>query len=443
VRAVACCCLLACCLGLAGCSLFGKKSPNASGPPAGVNNGIGWPPPAAGNTIAPQQHTLTSQSSGILAGRVLDTYDHKPPATFIQVVSASDANRGAPIEVAVDEQGYFTIHGLQPGQHYELVARTREGSNKLAGRIWATPPNPRLLIYMTGDFATPNTPAAPGAPALPGDKKPSPTNALPSANGLDPSGGDPAAEGPRLGAPQSRPAELAAPARPNEESSGAQGGFSGQGQPRAELRPQDIVAAPNDLAQRAIPADIPSQAFPPRQPSMVQPPPFTPSLPRVETPVPSCVLTGRQLDNFALYDVNGRPWEYRSHRGRLVLLDFWGTWCSPCRASIPHLSILQQQYGLAGLEIIGIAYEQGAFPEQARRVQGVRDRLRINYRLLLGADTETRACPVRTQFAINAFPTMVLLDENNRIIWKEQGLLDAHKLQDLTMLVQQHLRKGQ
>ena len=78
-----------------------------------------------------------------------------------------------------------------------------------------------------------------------------------------------------------------------------------------------------------------------------------------------------------------------------------------------------------------------------REGSGVRDRLRINYRLLLGADTETRACPVRTQFAINAFPTMVLLDENNRIIWKEQGLLDAHKLQDLTMLVQQHLRKGQ
>ena len=54
---------------------------------------------------------------------------------------------------------------------------------------------------------------------------------------------------------------------------------------------------------------------------------------------PSCVLTGQQLYNFALTDLNGQPWEFRNHRSKLVLLDFWGSWCMHCLNSIPHLRI--------------------------------------------------------------------------------------------------------
>ena len=153
--------------------------------------------------------------------------------------------------------------------------------------------------------------------------------------------------------------------------------------------------------------------------------------------VPSCVLTGKQLDNFALFDLSGQPWEYRSHRGRLVLLDFWGTWCVYCLQSMPRLRILQDTYGRDGLEVIGIAYEDGNPQEQARKVASVRDRLQINYRLLLGSDMTT--CPVKTQFRVTRFPTLILLDENNRIIWREEGL-DDYRFQDLSMLIRQHLR---
>ena len=79
-------------------------------------------------------------------------------------------------------------------------------------------------------------------------------------------------------------------------------------------------------------------------------------------------------------------------------------------------------------ETIAIAYEEGWFGERIRKVQNVRDRLGINYRLLLGG--EVGSCPVRIQFGVNAFPTLVLLDEHNRIIWRHQGL-DSYKLQRL------------
>ncbi len=74
--------------------------------------------------------------------------------------------------------------------------------------------------------------------------------------------------------------------------------------------------------------------------------------------------------------------------------------------------------------------------EQIRKLQSVHDRWDINYRLLLGG--AIASCPVRTQFSVNSFPTLVLLDEHNRIIWRQQGL-EASKLQELEMLLKLQL----
>src|SRR5262249_8905301 len=162
-----------------------------------------------------------------------------------------------------------------------------------------------------------------------------------------------------------------------------------------------------------------------------------PPAPDSAAQVPSCVLIGKQLHNFALYGLDARPWEYRQHQGRLVLLVFWETACLPCRAAIPHLKGFQNRYGPSGLEIIAIAYEEGSLQEQIRKLRSVNERLEMNYRLLLGG--EVGSCPVRNQFGVNAFPTLVLLDEHNSIVWRQQGL-DAYKLQELELQIKFHLR---
>src|SRR5262249_18183239 len=151
---------------LAGCSLFGKKpasNPAAPPPPqpglGAVNSRVDAGPPPGWN--------------GILAGQVLDSYNHAPiAATYIQVSEAGDAGKSAaPIEVATDNHGYFMIQRLQAGHHYQLTARMKQGDRLLAGTVFATPPNPKVLIQISEDFANKGTPAPPGPPAFPTSPK--------------------------------------------------------------------------------------------------------------------------------------------------------------------------------------------------------------------------------------------------------------------------------
>jgi thiol-disulfide isomerase/thioredoxin len=151
------------------------------------------------------------------------------------------------------------------------------------------------------------------------------------------------------------------------------------------------------------------------------------------------VLTGKKLRNLALYGLDGQPWEFRNRQGRLVLLDFWGTWCPPCVQAIPVLNILQEKYGRHGLEVIGIAYEWGSPREQVEKVERVSRLKRIQYRVLLGGGYDT-VCPVRHQFDVSAYPTLVLLDEDGMILWRNDQGLDASRLQDLELLLGQKLR---
>jgi hypothetical protein len=87
--------------------------------------------------------------------------------------------------------------------------------------------------------------------------------------------------------------------------------------------------------------------------------------------------------------------------------------------AIPHLRALQEQYGRDGLEVVGIAYEDpGPRADQVMNVRNARARCNINYTVLMGADSPAGLCPVRSQFVVDSFPRLVLIDENGDIIWR-------------------------
>jgi thiol-disulfide isomerase/thioredoxin len=380
------------------------------------------PPPGGGNVPA----------GGIVAGQVIDNWNRRPAATVIQVALVQEKNeaKAAPIEVTADSQGYFLIQGLQPGRHYRLIARARDGDQLLAGTVWVTPPNPRVVIRMSSELAGSTTPPLPAGPGSPVPQRPPPPSWPGGADSAWAPGRSPANPSP------DRPAALGGPQPGDESGNPANVPVApdriGSGPPTAmrDPPPVSIPSIPAGQATEWAPANPNAPANPPTVagPSAAANP--------APPPIPFCSLSGRQLSNFGLYDLNGHPWEWRQRNNRLTLIDFWWTGCAPCLHAIPHLNILQDRYHAYGLEVVGIAYEQGLPQHRAEKVRNVAQRLRINYTLLLGG--ERLSCPVRTQFRVAAWPTLVLVDQEGRLLWQESGL-DRAKFNELERIIRQQL----
>jgi len=85
--------------------------------------------------------------------------------------------------------------------------------------------------------------------------------------------------------------------------------------------------------------------------------------------------------DFSLPDLAGKPHSLADWRGKLVVLNFWATWCPPCRGEIPGFVRLQQRYGHAGLQIVGVSVDDPAAVAQFWQT------MKINYPLLLADDS--------------------------------------------------------
>ena len=83
--------------------------------------------------------------------------------------------------------------------------------------------------------------------------------------------------------------------------------------------------------------------------------------------------------DFSLPDLTGQKLDLSSYRGKVVLLDFWATWCDPYREEIPHFVELQNKYGNKGLQIIGVSMDDG--PEPVREFY---QRFKMNYPVVMG-----------------------------------------------------------
>lgn len=86
--------------------------------------------------------------------------------------------------------------------------------------------------------------------------------------------------------------------------------------------------------------------------------------------------------DFTLQDMNGDNVRLSSFRGKAVVLNFWATWCPPCRREIPWFIALQKQYGPQGLQVIGISMDGTGKSE----VEGFVKRMNMNYPVLEGND---------------------------------------------------------
>ena len=115
---------------------------------------------------------------------------------------------------------------------------------------------------------------------------------------------------------------------------------------------------------------------------------------------------------FKLDGLDGRPLSLGAARGKVVLLNFWATWCGPCRAEIPDLIALQQKYR-DQLQIIGLIVDD----DDASMIKQVVAETHINYPVAMSSPE------VRVQYGgVAALPTSFVLDAQGRVVQKHEGL---------------------
>lgn len=133
------------------------------------------------------------------------------------------------------------------------------------------------------------------------------------------------------------------------------------------------------------------------------------------TPVAPILRMGlEQAPQFNLKDIDGRAVRLSDYHGKVVLINFWATWCPPCRAEMPDLVRLQREHANQGLQIIGITYP----PERVDRVRRFARSLKVNYPIVLG----TRE--IRARFSSEeTLPLTVVINRDGKVSDIISGIL--------------------
>ena len=119
--------------------------------------------------------------------------------------------------------------------------------------------------------------------------------------------------------------------------------------------------------------------------------------------------------SWELKDADGKPVKSGDFAGKVVILDFWATWCGPCRREIPGFIELQRQYADKGLVVIGVSLDQ----DGAAEVQPFMDKTGINYPVVLGNEGI-----VNVLWRCRRHPDDGIIDRNGQIVRKHVGFTE-------------------
>jgi peroxiredoxin len=122
------------------------------------------------------------------------------------------------------------------------------------------------------------------------------------------------------------------------------------------------------------------------------------------------IETAGMAPGFTLTDINGKSVSLSDFRGKVVILDFWATWCPPCKQEIPDFISLQKEYGPRGLQVVGVALDEPGKVQAFARQNG------MNYPVLLG--TQDLASKYG---GIRGIPTTFVIDKTGKLVNKFEG----------------------
>jgi thiol-disulfide isomerase/thioredoxin len=129
---------------------------------------------------------------------------------------------------------------------------------------------------------------------------------------------------------------------------------------------------------------------------------ITPDWKRLESPIPAPDFTLPKLDGGALH--------FADLRGRMVIMEFWATWCGPCRYSMPSLEVISRQYRDRGVQVLFV--NQGETAEQVRQWAGKR----FTSPILLDQDGR-----VGSAYGVTGIPRLLIINPEGQILYDHAG----------------------
>ena len=129
-------------------------------------------------------------------------------------------------------------------------------------------------------------------------------------------------------------------------------------------------------------------------------------------------IRGVEAPGFELKALDGSSMKLADLRGKAVLLNFWATWCGPCKVEMPWLVELQNKYGGQGFQVVGIAMEEDAGPVEAFTKQ-----LGVNYTILMGKNS------VGDAYSVVGLPTTYYIGRDGKVVDRHIGLVSLSEIE--------------
>lgn len=131
----------------------------------------------------------------------------------------------------------------------------------------------------------------------------------------------------------------------------------------------------------------------------------------------AATAVGANAPDFTLKTLNGPNLRLQEQRGKVVLVNFWATWCGPCRKEMPHLNRIAAKYKSAGLVLLGVNVD-----DDVRKAAEVAEKLNVNFPVLLDTDKS-----VSKLYDLNAMPSTMVIDRSGKVRFLHRGYQDGYE----------------
>jgi len=131
-------------------------------------------------------------------------------------------------------------------------------------------------------------------------------------------------------------------------------------------------------------------------------------------PAAAILQKGDKAPAIKLVTTSGQPVTLNNYKGYVLVMDFFATWCVPCKESIPHLNALNKKYGAKGLQILGVSVDEGG----DREVKNFVTERKISYPVAIAGED------LQTEYGLRSIPTVYVINKKGMVAEKFQGYSD-------------------